>query len=278
MTGIVLAAVAGLLVGILGCYLMLRPRMLARQAELARVAQQRAELTADLADREDRLADADRRHDALVGQAADQLTEPLQVLETELAALPEPRTATRQVRRIRRLATDLGTLARVQRGEIELSLTEVELRALVGEVTDRMRPQFEAAGGELTVLPGGRASVRADRRQLAQVLVNLLGNALQASADEPAPQVLVGVSRTSVDGVPVGRITVTDNGVGLPAEECEKVFERFHRAPGSRPGPGAGLGLTIARGVIGAQQGRLGLSSPGPGRGATATIILPRPE
>lgn len=278
MTGIILAAVIGLLVGVAGCFLALRPRLLRDQAELANREQRQLELTADLSDRDERLADTDRRHDAFIGQAADQLTAPLQVLDTELAALPEPETAQREVRRIRRLATDLSTLARVQRGEVDLEVTEVELRALATEIADRLRPQFEAAGGELTLLPGGTATVRADRRQLAQVLINLLGNALQASADQARPQVLIGVSRTSVDGTPVGRITITDNGSGLPAEETEAVFERFHRAPGSRPGPGTGLGLTISRAVIDAQQGRLGLTSPGPGRGATATITLPRPE
>ncbi|NNG20874.1 HAMP domain-containing histidine kinase [Naumannella sp. ID2617S] len=284
----ILAGVLGLLIGLLlggaGAIFWLRPRLLAAQAELARGEGQRAELTADLADRDQQLANADRRHDELVGQAAEQLRAPLAVLGSELQALapdgddPHRSAAEREVRRINRLAGDLTTLAKVQRGDLELESTEVELKALLTELTDRLRPQFEAAGGTLSLLPGGTARVYADRRQLSQVVINLLGNALQACADKPTPEVIVGVSRTSIDGAPVGRITITDNGCGLSAEESERVFERFHRAPGSRPGPGAGLGLTIARSVVRAQDGELRLSSPGVGRGATATLTLPRAE
>ena len=110
-----------------------------------------------------------------------------------------------------------------------------------------------------------------DVDRIIQVLTNLLGNALLATPAGGAVTVTV-----RADG---GRAVaaVTDTGVGFAADDRERIFERFYRAPNrQRRSSGSGVGLTIARGLARAHGGDLRADSPGPGRGATFTLTLAR--
>lgn len=171
--------------------------------------------------------------------------------------------------------TDLSTLSRVEEGQLQLELAEVNLADVVKRTVSRIEPRFDEAGVRLHTLMSGRFDVRADADRLGQVIAGLLGNALRATRDRSGGEVLVGVARKTDNGRPVARVTVTDNGVGLSEDELGKIFERFYRAPSARGTEGSGIGFTIARDIVRAHGGELVANSPGPGRGATLTLTVP---
>ena len=114
-------------------------------------------------------------------------------------------------------------------------------------------------------------AVRADRDRLAQVLDNLLSNALRYSPD--GGRVSISARRVD-DGV---RLSITDEGPGLTVEQRERVFERFYRVDPSRSRAlgGSGIGLAIARALVDAMGGRIWVESDGEGRGSTFRLELP---
>jgi two-component system phosphate regulon sensor histidine kinase PhoR len=169
---------------------------------------------------------------------------------------------------------DLLALARVE------SAAGVERRAadaarLARESAEDYRAAAEAAGLALSIdVPADPLPVRADESRVRQVLGNLLSNALKYT---PAGGVEVRARLREAGGAPgPGRwvaVEVADTGVGIPAEERERVFEEFHRAhPGQAPG--AGIGLAIARRLARMLGGELTVASE-VGRGSTFTLWLP---
>ncbi len=115
---------------------------------------------------------------------------------------------------------------------------------------DRLRPQFDEKGVDLSVASGPPLLVEVDPDRIAQVLTNLLGNALTYT---PAGgRVEVRPSRDHERAC----VTVSDTGIGLTAEDAELIFDRFYRVRGAaRPSGGSGIGLTIARGLARAHHG-----------------------
>jgi signal transduction histidine kinase len=177
-----------------------------------------------------------------------------------------------EVDRLTRLVGDLLLLAQAEAGKIPLNRGMVELDTLVLEVLSEMH-----------VLVGDRLSLRlgdidqvlvcGDRDRLKQVLVNLVGNGIKYT---PAGgEVLVGLGKENNQA----RLTVSDNGPGIPAEIMPHIFERFYRAEKSRTrskqdGKGFGLGLSIAYWIVRNHQGRIEVTSK-EGRGTTFCVWLP---
>jgi len=112
--------------------------------------------------------------------------------------------------------------------------------------------------------------VTADPSRIGQVLVNLLGNAYKFT--EPGATITVCTDQVN-DHV---QVRVVDDGPGIPQDQLERIFDRFHRAPGtaSQRAGGTGLGLAIARAIIEEHQGRIWAESQ-PDQGATFYISLP---
>lgn len=231
------------------------------------------------------LAQTETRRVRLLGEVAHELRTPLTVIDGYVEAMidgimpADPPTLARlgaESRRLRRLADDLSALSRAQEGRLDIDPRPCDLRELVAGCVGRLLPQAQDVGVELTVSPAGEAvSVRADPDRIAQVVTNLLGNALRATPPGGRVGAEVGVR----DGQAVVR--VVDTGEGLAPDDVERVFERFYRVPGRRTGStgaadsGSGIGLTIARGLALAHGGTLTAASPGRGRGATFTLTLP---
>jgi signal transduction histidine kinase len=178
----------------------------------------------------------------------------------------------READRLERLVYDLQELSRVEAGAYELDLHAVPVAHLFQAAMDRLGRQFEDKGVGLALdLPDSLPPVRADEDRIGQVLLNLVGNALQYT---PAGgQVTLRAHRAGS----VVRLAVTDTGIGIPAEDLPHVFERFYRVDKSRSrvGGGSGIGLTIARHLVEAHGGEIHAGSEGRGRGSTFTFTLP---
>ncbi len=228
------------------------------------------------------LGDVETRRVRLLGEVAHELRTPLTVIEGYVegmidGVLPTDEASlaliSEETRRLARLSDDLSMLSRAQEGRLVLRPVRGELREPVIAAAERLRPQAEDAGLTLRLLPGERAlPVTADADRIAQVITNLVGNAIRAS--EPGGTVTLDCAAEGDRAV----VRVSDTGEGLAPDDVERVFERFYRVPGRRGGgtdAGSGIGLTIARDLVRAHGGELRAASQGRGHGATFTLTLP---
>ncbi len=189
---------------------------------------------------------------------------------------PEPETfhrVHRETARLQRLVGDLQELSRAEAGQVPLHVRRVEVPTLLETTAARLRPQFADKTVELTLeIPAGVPPVLVDPDRIAQVLTNLLGNALQYTP--PGGGVTVRAGREDHGVV----IAVVDTGIGIAGEHLPHVFDRFYRVDRSRAraSGGSGIGLTIARHLVEAHGGTIRAESAGPGHGTTFAIVLPQ--
>jgi two-component system phosphate regulon sensor histidine kinase PhoR len=200
------------------------------------------------------------------------LTETLQS-----GALSDPEVAPRfldrmvtEVDALTQMSQELVDLSRIESGQVKLDLYKVSPNKLLQSAADRMKMQAERAGLDLHVecrddLPG----LRVDQSRLEQVLVNLIHNAVKFT--HPGGQVILS-AEPSGDGV---QFAIKDTGIGIPADDVPRIFERFYRVDKSRAGSGTGLGLSIARHIVEAHGGRIWAVSV-EGRGSTFFFTVPR--
>ena len=178
-----------------------------------------------------------------------------------------------QVGRLRRLATDVREAAVAEEAALTMDFAGVDIVAVVRGLVDATRPRYAAAGVELTfAAPAAVPNIFGDPERLAQVVANLLDNALRHTA--AAGHVGVSVASQARQIL----LRVADDGTGIPTDQLERIFERFYRDDPSRTGAGgsgSGLGLTIARAIVQAHGGTLTAASEGRGCGATFTVTLP---
>jgi two-component system CheB/CheR fusion protein len=177
----------------------------------------------------------------------------------------------RQVRHTSHLLEDLLDISRILHGRLPVKRIPMDLRDIVDDVLDEVRPRAEAAGLELVVrLPHEAVPVRADKTRLKQLLANLLGNAVKYSrAGGKVELALASEARGAV-------LRVADSGIGLELDDLEKIFEPFYQARGGGVGGGMGLGLALVRAISTAHGGQVSAYSDGPGRGCTCEVVLPR--
>ncbi|MDY6055189.1 sensor histidine kinase [Micrococcus sp.] len=175
--------------------------------------------------------------------------------------------------RLAALVQDIIEFSRLQAKDVVQEGRAVDLEALVVDAVDRLRLTAEARGIEIKVGGHVRNPVHGDPDQLLTAVRNLVDNAVRYSPEGTT----VGVGLASRDGL--AQVTVTDQGMGIPPEEQERVFERFYRvdAARSRQTGGTGLGLSIVKHVVRNHGGEVTLWSE-PGRGSTFTIRLPEWE
>ena len=174
--------------------------------------------------------------------------------------------------RLQRLVNDLQELSRVEAGAYELNIHSTRVSDLLTAAEARLGRQFEEKGVILEItLPNHLPQVLADEDRIGQVLLNLVGNALQYTP--PGGKVRI----TAADQKGEVYIAVSDSGMGIPAEHLPHLFTRFYRVDKSRSraGGGSGIGLTIAKYLVEAQGGSIWAQSEGAGRGSTFTFSLP---
>jgi len=229
----------------------------------------------------EKLDQTENRRSELIGNVAHELRTPLASIRSMMEALVDgvlPADAAtfvdvqREASRLERLADDLVELSRAELGALPLELNQTDLGTVVDNAVQRLRPQFTDKGIDLTLkLPPGRVPVNVDTDRIVQVIVNLLGNALQYTDSGGRVQL-----ETEVQGS-TAMVSVTDNGIGMAGPDLDRVFERFYRVDKSRArtGGGSGIGLTISRLLVQAHGGTIAADSDGVGRGSTFSFTLP---
>ncbi|RPI92315.1 MAG: PAS domain-containing protein [Chloroflexi bacterium] len=200
------------------------------------------------------------------------LAETLQ--EGALEDLPAARRFVDQIQievdALAQMANELLELSKIESGRFSLSLTPVAAYDLLHSASQRMQVQAERADITLRVeCADGLPEVQVDSQRLEQVLVNLIHNAVKFT--RPGGEVVL--SAGAVDGGV--RFAVRDTGVGIPADEVSRIFERFYRVDKSRTGSGTGLGLSIAKHIIEAHGGKIWAESI-EGRGSTFYFTIPQ--
>ncbi len=218
----------------------------------------------------------------LIGDVAHELRTPLTAIKGSMEGLMDgilPPTAEtfeqihQEAGRLSRLVDDLQELSRVEAQAFKLDLAPVAVTDLVKAALKRLGRQYEEKGVALTSnLPPTLSPVRVDTDRMGQVLINLLGNALQYTPKGGSVDISVEQKGSEV------YVSVKDNGVGIPPEHLPHIFDRFYRVDKSRSrraGGGSGIGLTIARSLVEAHGGKIWAVSDGKGKGSTFIFTLP---
>lgn len=280
VTWLVSRRVAGPIDAVAGTAARLAAGDLAARAPAAGLGRELTELTDSFNTMAGRLADIEAVRRQLVADVAHELRNPLASLQATAEAavdhvLPDDpdrwEVVLAQVTRMQRLVDDMAAVSRAQERQLDLRLRPVPLDRLVEAALASVQARYGAAGVTVRRAGGADAVVSVDSDRMAEVLANLLGNALRHSR----PGGVVTVRSGLRDGSAV--VEVVDSGDGFPPEHAERLFERFYRGDSarSRDAAGSGIGLTLARAVAAAHGGTVRGRSDGPGRGATFTLTLP---
>lgn len=237
-----------------------------------------AELARDVNALGARLAESELHRTRLIGEVAHELRTPLTTIRASMEGLidgvvaPDPEVFARiaeEASRLHRLADDLTLLSQAEESAIPLRPASIDLGTVAASASERLTSQFEDKGVALVVARIPPLPVRADPDRVTQVLTNLLGNAMTHTPEGGS----VTVSGGQVDGT--AWIAVSDTGSGFPADQVDRIFERFYRVPDASHPAGRGIGLTIARGMARAHGGDVTATSDGVGKGATFRLTLP---
>jgi two-component system sensor histidine kinase BaeS len=224
----------------------------------------------------ERLELADEQRRQLLGDLGHELRTPLTVIRGEIEAIldgvhqADPdhlELLLDEVQVMERLLEDLRTLSLAEAGTLALHPEPTDLVDLVSDVGELHRRMADAAGVAVTVSTvASLPQIMVDPVRIREVISNLIINSLRAMPDGGALELTVGNEGSSV------LITVTDTGVGMPADEVAKAFERFHKGSTSS---GSGLGLTISRDLIEVHGGSIVMASK-VGVGTSVSVRLPK--
>ena len=256
------------------------------RGRLATRAREAEDLTRELKNRAEALADADRRKDEFLAMLAHELRNPLGAVSSashllEGAENDDDRVARattviqRQVQHLTRMVDDLLDVSRITRGKVDLQRSRLDLAKIMGGTLQAMEDRVIAADLELTVeVPGEPVWVHADATRMEQVLGNLLTNAIRYT--EAGGQVRVSAERNGDRAV----LRVQDTGIGMSAELMDRVFDLFSQGERSleRRGGGLGIGLTLVRQLVEMHDGEVEAHSEGVGKGSEFVIRLPLAE
>ena len=228
----------------------------------------------------DNLAQQEELRKNLLAEVAHELRNPLSVIQGQLEAMldgivplgPEGvGSVHEETVLLGRLVNDLRVLSLAGAGQLKLKREHVDPIDLAERVVDRVRPHAQEKNVSLDLdLPSSVPSVHADADRIAQVIRNLVSNALRYTPS--GGRITVGARSTNG----VVRFSIADTGTGIPSEDLPHVFDRFYRADKSSPHSreGSGLGLAIVKQLVEAHGGTVGVESD-VGKGTRFWFTLP---
>lgn len=240
-----------------------------------------ANITLQRAIRE-QLSEADRRKDEFLATLAHELRNPLAPIRTGLAIMkrdPASPSAAhareimeRQLTHMVRLIDDLLDVSRITLGRLQLKKENVSLQTIIESALEASKPAIEAGHHTLTIsLPEHEVVLYADPTRLSQTISNLLNNASKYTPDRGAIYLHARLTNYGIE------IAVKDNGLGIPPEMKDQVFQLFGQINRTldRAQGGLGIGLALVRNLVELHGGTVSAESEGPGKGSTFTISLP---
>ncbi len=227
-----------------------------------------------------RLEELDRLRSGFISTVSHDLRTPLTAIKAGLGMLElslgerlaaDERNLVTNVRRnVERLGIyidDLLALNQLEAGALELDREPIDLRAVATDAMAALHPLLREKGQRLELVLPEPLPVEGDGRRLEQAVVNVLANAHRHTPSGTS------ITISGRAGERLVELAVSDDGPGIPREELERVFARFHRL--HTVGDGSGLGLAIAKSIVELHGGRIWAEST-PGRGATFRVALPR--
>ncbi len=227
------------------------------------------------------LAESEKMRQQLIADVSHELKTPLASIKGYMEGLQdgviEPSFETfelvhHEANRLQRLAHDLQELSQAEASQLQIDAVPCDAGSIVKSAVDWLRPQFATKEVRLTLnLPDHPIQALADFDRVRQVMLNILGNALQYTP--PGGEVTVGLSNQDR----VAQFIVRDTGIGLAPDDLAHIFDRFYRVDKSRSraGGGSGIGLTISRHIVVLHGGTIAAASDGLGQGSTFSFTLP---
>jgi signal transduction histidine kinase len=175
--------------------------------------------------------------------------------------------------RLNRMVIQLTDLARLQAGRLSMQTSAIDLGDLAGAIGQRLAIVAKEKGVTLHMQTDAMPPIAGDGDRLAQVLTNLISNAIKYTSSGGSVGVKTRINNGGVE------VIVKDTGIGIPPADLPRIFERFYQVDKARgPKRGTGLGLAITQEIIQAHGGRITVASPGEGQGSTFTIWIPSPQ
>ena len=232
---------------------------------------------------EEALRDSDRRKTEFLATLSHELRNPLAPIRNSLELVRRAGTdgevvrrsldiMDRQIRHMVRLVDDLLDVSRITRDRLELRKTRVDLSDVLNQAIETSVELADRGGHTIDVsLPAAPIYLQADPIRLVQVFSNLLNNSCKYSARPGCIRIAARVSGPEVT------ISVTDDGIGIPADSLERIFEMFAQVDTGtdRSGGSLGIGLTLVRRLVELHGGRVEARSDGPGYGSEFIVTLP---
>lgn len=232
----------------------------------------------------DKLEKTETMRRELIGDITHELRTPLTAVKGYLEGMmdgvfpADPETYQQihsEIDRLQRLVNDLQELSRVEAGAFQLMLTPVSPASLIERIQNTLGRQFEEKNIQFEIdIEPNLPDINVDKDRIIQVLTNLVGNALQYTPS--GGKVTLLVRREPSDLL----FSVKDSGIGISADQIPLIFNRFYRTDKSRTrtSGGSGIGLTIARALVNAHQGKIWAESMGEGKGSTFSFQIPLPK
>ena len=182
--------------------------------------------------------------------------------------------AEKNINRLTNILNSLLDLSGIESGKMDLNFEEINLRDPIEIILSSFKPQGDGKSIQIKMeVEKDLPSVYGDRKKIAQILMNLVGNAIKFTPEGGT----ISVSAKTYNGEgKMVTVSVKDSGIGIPEDQLEKVFEKFHQVEGSlhRSIGGTGLGLAITKGLVEAHHGKIWAESD-IGKGSTFTFTLP---
>jgi len=239
-----------------------------------------AEQALKLIAQNERLRELDRLKDEFIGMFSHELRTPLasilgyvEILMEDGLSAPDAdhcvEVIERNAKRLLRLAGDLQLLAQINSGQMPMEFRSADLADIAACAVDEMRPEAERKHIDLVLSATAVSRLTVDPTRIGQLLGNLLSNAVKFTPDGGKVEVKLGTEGDQAV------LTVADTGIGIPAADRERIFERFFRTAIAKRQAiqGTGLGLTITQAIVAAHNGTIAVESEG--HGSTFTVRLP---